>query len=86
MEYLPMVDSAQSVGFSLNAKCCRPHSPVINRPESNNVAFTNAKLGMHNDLAQYEHMPGVSDPLSSSSIFPSNKFYQLILAVRGERY
>ncbi|XP_042881672.1 gamma-butyrobetaine dioxygenase-like isoform X1 [Penaeus japonicus] len=36
-----------------------PHSPVINRPNSNNVAFTNAKLGMHNDLAQYEHMPGI---------------------------
>ncbi|XP_063612454.1 gamma-butyrobetaine dioxygenase-like isoform X1 [Penaeus indicus] len=36
-----------------------PHSPVINRPDSNNVAFTNAKLGMHNDLAQYEHMPGI---------------------------
>ncbi|XP_063867001.1 gamma-butyrobetaine dioxygenase-like isoform X1 [Scylla paramamosain] len=36
-----------------------PHSPVINRPNTNNVAFTNAKLGMHNDLPQYEHMPGI---------------------------
>ncbi|XP_064120347.1 gamma-butyrobetaine dioxygenase-like isoform X1 [Macrobrachium nipponense] len=36
-----------------------PHSPVINRPNTNNVAFTNAKLGMHNDLPQYEQMPGI---------------------------
>lgn len=36
-----------------------PHSPVINRPNTNNVAFTNAKLGMHNDLPQYEHMAGI---------------------------
>lgn len=36
-----------------------PRSPVINRPNTNNVAFTNAKLGMHNDLPQYEHMPGI---------------------------
>ncbi|KAK4306755.1 hypothetical protein Pmani_021442 [Petrolisthes manimaculis] len=36
-----------------------PHSPVINRPNSNNLAFTNVKLGMHNDLPQYEHMPGI---------------------------
>nr|XP_045604657.1 gamma-butyrobetaine dioxygenase-like [Procambarus clarkii] len=36
-----------------------PHSPVINRANSNNVAFTNSKLGLHNDLAQYEHMPGI---------------------------
>ncbi|KAK8391372.1 hypothetical protein O3P69_017167 [Scylla paramamosain] len=36
-----------------------PHSPVINRPNSNNVAFTNAKLGLHNDLPAYEHMPGI---------------------------
>ncbi|XP_068241831.1 gamma-butyrobetaine dioxygenase-like [Palaemon carinicauda] len=36
-----------------------PRSPVINRPNTNNVAFTNAKLGMHNDLPQYEQMPGI---------------------------
>ncbi|XP_071530346.1 gamma-butyrobetaine dioxygenase-like [Panulirus ornatus] len=36
-----------------------PHSPVINRPNTNNVAFSNAKLGMHNDLPQYEQMPGI---------------------------
>ncbi|XP_042238631.1 gamma-butyrobetaine dioxygenase-like isoform X1 [Homarus americanus] len=36
-----------------------PHSPVINRENTNNVAFTNVKLGMHNDLAQYEQMAGI---------------------------
>ncbi|MPC28824.1 Gamma-butyrobetaine dioxygenase [Portunus trituberculatus] len=53
-----------------------PHSPVINRPNTNNVAFTNAKLGMHNDLPQYEHMPGLTtattpnEILGSESAFP----------------
>lgn len=35
------------------------HSPVVNRPVTNNVAYSNAKLGLHNDLAQYEYMAGV---------------------------
>lgn len=36
-----------------------PHSPVLVRADANNVAWTNSELGLHNDLAQYEHMPGM---------------------------
>ncbi|MCL4145685.1 UNVERIFIED_CONTAM: hypothetical protein GTU68_059097 [Idotea baltica] len=34
-------------------------SPVIVREHSNNVAFSNIKLGLHNDLSQYYHQAGM---------------------------
>ncbi|CAL4103214.1 unnamed protein product, partial [Meganyctiphanes norvegica] len=36
-----------------------PHSPVVVRADANNIAWTNSELGLHNDLAQYEHMAGI---------------------------
>ncbi|RXG73542.1 Gamma-butyrobetaine dioxygenase [Armadillidium vulgare] len=34
-------------------------SPVVVRPDSNNIAFTSVKLGLHNDIPQYIHQPGI---------------------------
>ncbi|RXG67150.1 Gamma-butyrobetaine dioxygenase [Armadillidium vulgare] len=34
-------------------------SPVIVRENSNNLAFSSVKLGLHNDLPQYYHQPGI---------------------------
>ena len=39
---------------------------VVNHPNSNNLAFTDKKLNLHNDMPQYQEIPGVSIILTRS--------------------
>ena len=39
----------------------RDYSNVQNHPETNNLAYTNKKLNLHNDMPQYNEIPGVKN-------------------------
>ncbi|XP_076056491.1 gamma-butyrobetaine dioxygenase-like [Oratosquilla oratoria] len=35
------------------------HYPIRSKADANSLAYTDSKLGMHNDLPYYEHVPGI---------------------------